>query len=88
MNKIIAVDFDGTLCENEYPNIGAPRAAKIILWTCREGTELEKAINFCHEHGITLDAVNANLPEAVDKWNNDCRKVGADEYWDDKAVKV
>ena len=34
MNKIIAVDFDGTLCENEYPNIGAPRAdiiSKIIL---------------------------------------------------------
>lgn len=45
-----AVDFDGTLCENAYPEIGAPNlplidkliscrrlGAKIILWTCREG---------------------------------------------------
>lgn len=45
-----AVDFDGTLCENAYPEIGAPNlslidklisrrrlGAKVILWTCREG---------------------------------------------------
>ena len=101
MNKIIAVDFDGTLCENEYPNIGAPRTdvisklkaealngAKIILWTCREGSELEKALDFCRQQGIYFDAVNANLPEAIDAWKNDCRKIGADEYWDDKAVRV
>lgn len=24
MSKIIAVDFDGCLCENKFPNIGAP----------------------------------------------------------------
>lgn len=29
MNKIIAVDFDGTLCENAWPNIGAPKEAVI-----------------------------------------------------------
>ena len=47
-NKIIAVDFDGTLCENKYPEVGEPRrnvidyvktrrehGDKIILWTCR-----------------------------------------------------
>lgn len=45
----IAVDFDGTLCENSFPDIGRPkpfvieyvkrqaeRGAKIILHTCRE----------------------------------------------------
>lgn len=45
----IAVDFDGTLCENSFPDIGqaktlvieyikrqAERGAKIILHTCRE----------------------------------------------------
>ena len=24
-NKIIAVDFDGTLCENNWPEIGEPK---------------------------------------------------------------
>ena len=48
--RVIAVDFDGTLCENAWPEIGAPNwpvihhaqsvqaeGAKLILWTCREG---------------------------------------------------
>lgn len=55
-----AVDFDGTLCENAYPEIGAPNlplidklisrrrlGAKIILWTCREGEMLTRAVEFC-----------------------------------------
>lgn len=25
MQKVIAIDFDGTLCENKYPEIGLPR---------------------------------------------------------------
>lgn len=49
-SKIIAVDFDGTLCENKWPEIGEPmfgtiayllkekeQGAKLILWTCRVG---------------------------------------------------
>ena len=44
----IAVDFDGTLCENKWPDIGNAnlelieqlkyakgKGAKLILWTCR-----------------------------------------------------
>lgn len=74
--KIIAVDFDGTLVENKWPEIGAPiekniakvkaeqeAGAKIILWTNRVGEPLEKALSFCKEQGIHLDAVNENLPE-------------------------
>ena len=34
------------------------------------------------------DAVNESLPEWIEAWGNDCRKVGADEYWDDKAVRM
>ncbi len=96
---IIAVDFDGTLCENNWPEIGKPnwfvinrlterRAVgdKLILWTCREGDELEEAILWCLNHGLRFDAVNGNLPEMTEKYGNDCRKVFADEYWDDKAV--
>ncbi len=46
--KTIAVDFDGTLCDHEYPFIGAPKPGAsealqlfrslgywIIIWTCR-----------------------------------------------------
>lgn len=95
---IIAVDFDGTLCENQWPDIGPPRegvvkyilqrqqnGAKLILWTNRAGKRLEEAVAWCRDHGITFDAVNGNLPEMVEKFGGDSRKVFADEYIDDKA---
>ena len=94
--KIIAVDFDGTLFENAWPDVGAPiekninklkaeqaDGAKVILWTNRVGGALDKAVNFCKEHGIHLDAVNENLPEIVQGFGTDCRKIFANEYWDD-----
>lgn len=98
MQKVIAIDFDGTLCENKYPEIGLPRwgvifkalseqenGAALILWTCRTGKELNDAVEACAKWGLTFDAVNKNLPSWVDTWNNDPRKVGATEYWDDHA---
>lgn len=95
--KVIAIDFDGTMFETEYPKILRPilpvihmarerKAAgdKLILWTCREGPELDAAIEMCRNYGIEFDAVNDNLPEAKEQWGNNPRKVAADEYWDDK----
>lgn len=100
-NKIIAVDFDGTLCENKYPEIGEPitpvieallneqkNGTKIILWTCRCDGELNAAVEWCKEHGIVFDAVNDHLPEMKEKFCNNTRKVFANEYWDDRAVNV
>ena len=97
MSYIIAVDFDGTLCENQYPEIGKPNSvliddlkmrkdngAKIILWTCRVGDRLEQAIDWCQEQGLIFDAVNQNLPEIVESFGGDCRKVFAHEYIDDR----
>lgn len=100
--KTIAVDFDGCLCVDEYPSIGAAHkgiiddliyrrrdlGCKIILWTCREGDLLHQAIGWCHAFGLDFDAVNENLPENVAQYANDCRKVYADEYWDDRALIV
>ena len=98
MSYIIAVDFDGTLCENKYPEIGEPNNAlieylkmrqkmsnnnKLILWTCRVGDRLEQAIDWCRDHGLIFDAVNQNLPEIVENFGGDCRKVFAHEYIDD-----
>ncbi len=99
--KIIAVDFDGTLCENKWPEIGEPnlemidylkerQAAgdKLILWTCRVGEILENAITWSTEQGLTFDAVNENLPEVLDWMGGDSRKIFANEYVDDRNVLV
>ena len=99
--KIYAVDFDGTLCERAWPDIGAPKwrvidlvkmlhrqGDKIILWTNRSGESLENALGWCRERGLEFDAVNANLPEEIERWNSDPRKIGADAYIDDKAVNA
>ena len=99
--KIIAVDFDGCLVKNKYPDIGEPirltvdalkaeqaTGAKVILWTCRAGALLDIAVNWCAEHGIKLDAVNENLPEIIEAFGDDTRKVFANKYWDDRAVRM
>ena len=97
---IIAVDFDGTLCSNDWPRIGAPRKAviayirrrreqgdKLILWTNRRSERLSEAVEWCRGQGVEFDAVNENLPEIVERFGGDCRKVYADMYLDDKAMK-
>jgi len=96
---IVAVDFDGTLCENAYPEIGKPKHEvietikeyqgygwKTILWTCRNYDALDQAVAWCAEHGLTFDAVNTNLQEVQDLFGGDTRKVFADVYIDDKNV--
>ncbi len=96
---IIAVDFDGTLVEDKFPEIGEVRyntwqqlvraqnkGAKIILWTSRDHERLKEAVEFCVERGLHFDAINSNLDECQVLFNNDTRKVYANEYWDDKAV--
>lgn len=95
--KIIAVDFDGTLCESAWPKIGRPymgvvdyilrqqkRGHKIILWTCRTGMLLDEAVRWCENLGIIFDAVNENLPEIYEKMSGYSRKIVADYYIDDR----
>ena len=58
----IAVDFDGTIVDHKYPEIGKEKpfaietliqlqqeGNRLILWTSREGELLEAAIKFCHD---------------------------------------
>lgn len=97
-SKIIAVDFDGTLCTDCYPDIGSPNhkligylqveqctGAKLILWTCRAGELLDAAVTWCKNEGLTFDAVNENLPEIIEAFGSDTRKIFANEYIDDLA---
>lgn len=98
--RIYAVDFDGTLCKNAWPEIGEPYSKtiehvkklrqngdKIILWTCREGNDLEKAISWCAERGLIFDAVNDNLEEIKVAFGGNSRKIVADFYMDDRALR-
>ena len=95
--KIIAVDFDGTLCENKWPEIGAANEEliwylrerqaegdKLILWTCRVDDMLRKAVEWCYDYGLIFNAVNENLPEIIDNFGSDTRKIFANEYIDDR----
>lgn len=75
---IIAVDFDGVLCENKFPAIGSPKTThinlvklllsqghEVILWTSRVEGELESAVNWCRAQGLEFTAVNNDAPSNV-----------------------
>lgn len=97
--KIVAVDFDGTLCKDAYPNIGEPLPYSlyyikklaaagniIILHTCRNGALLDAAVAWCKERGIVFDYINENIPDNINCYGGDTRKIYADIYVDTNAV--
>lgn len=101
MRKAIAIDFDGCLCKDAFPAIGQPNwdvinrakveqraGAGLILWTCREDQLLLDAVAACEGWGLTFDAVNESLPDWIEEFKTRPRKVGATEYWDDKALRM
>ena len=97
--RIIAVDFDGTLSLGTWPSIGPANKElidflkeqkkngdKLILWTCREGNALQEAVKWCVKEGLEFDAVNDNIPEMIERYGTNSRKVSCDYYIDDRAV--
>lgn len=97
-NVKIAVDFDGTIVDHEYPEIGKEKlfafqtlkelqkmGANLILWTFRSGKKLEEAVEFCRQNGVEFYAVNSNYPEEVFT-NSISRKIDVDIYIDDKNL--
>ena len=97
---VIAVDFDGTIVEHEYPKIGReiPFATetlrmlirdrhKLILWSVREGHLLKEAVDWCKERGVEFYAVNRDYPEeTVENNNHFSRKLKADYFIDDRNL--
>jgi hypothetical protein len=94
----IAVDFDGTIVEHKYPEIGKEKpfaiqtlrtlqqeGNRIILFTSREGELLDDAVAYCHKKGLDFFAVNSNQP-ADALFPRQTSKVIADVYIDDKNL--
>lgn len=77
LQPIMAIDYDGTITkENDFPNNGVINdncvevvnilhnlGVRTILWTCRNGKELESALNHCKLNNIPLDYVNENVDD-------------------------
>ena len=93
----IAIDFDGTIVDHEYPKIGRERpfavetlkmlqhdGHRLIMWTVREGDLLQEAVDWCKERGLEFYAVNKDFPEEdVDKNVHFARKLRVDMFIDD-----
>ena len=95
----IAVDFDGTIVEHIYPEIGReiPFATdtlkmlikdghRLILWSVREGALLDEAIEWCRQRGVEFYAVNKDYPEETQNHDHYSRKLKVDLFIDDRAV--
>ena len=97
---LIAVDFDGTIVEHRYPEIGkeipfaietlkklAAERHRIVLWSVREGKLLDEAVAFCRERGLEFYAVNRDYPEEEAERNRHfSRKIKADVFIDDRNL--
>lgn len=95
----IAVDFDGTIVEHRYPEIGReiPFATdtlkmlikeghRLILWSVREGKLLDEAVEWCRERGVDFYAVNKDYPEEGREDRNYSRKLKVEMFIDDRNV--
>jgi hydroxymethylpyrimidine pyrophosphatase-like HAD family hydrolase len=95
----IAVDFDGTIVEHKYPEIGKEilfsfetlralqeQGHQLILWTFRSGKELDEAVEYCRRNGVEFYAINASYPEEEFDEDYDSRKIDADIFIDDRNI--
>ena len=94
-NRIIAIDFDGTIFDGKKRKMidGAcdgirrlrDRGYILVLWTCRSGKRLQNAINILKANGVydCFECVNAT-PSFV-RYKVSC-KVCAYAYIDDRNI--
>ena len=96
----IAIDFDGTIVEHRYPEIGPERPFaidtlkmlindrhRLILWSVREGKLLDEAVEWCRERGVEFWAVNRDYPEETLQNNQHfSRKLKVDMFIDDRNI--
>jgi len=93
---IVAVDFDGTVVEHRYPEIGKElddgvrvlkrlllNGHRLILFTMRSGKTLLDAVDWFYDRGINLWGINTNPMQK--KWTTS-PKAFADIIIDDSAL--
>jgi len=91
----ICIDFDGTMVDHRYPDIGEPvpgaiewmktwhqAGAKLILFTMRSGKGLDEAVRWLVWHEIEMHGINHNPNQ--DSWSKS-PKAYAHVYVDDAA---
>lgn len=96
---VLAIDFDGTICDSKWPECGPQRVLAgyfinrlvkegygVIINTCREGIPLANAISWLNKQEINYHYVNCNFPHMIELYGADCRKISADVYIDDKCI--
>ena len=97
---IIAIDFDGTIVTDQFPEVGELVAGAkdainqlykdgytIIIWSCRTGSKKAKAIEFLVKQGVKFHYFNESCFENLKQYNFvDTRKVYADLYIDDRML--
>ena len=47
---------------------------------------LRAAVEWCKKQGLVFDAVNDNLPEVIERYGTNSRKISCDFIIDDRSV--
>lgn len=92
---ILAIDFDGTIVTDDFPNInefmpGALESlkelqsygVKLVLWTCRNDKFLTDAVEFLSKNRIVCEKYNENSSLLKFETSN---KIYGDYYLDDRS---
>lgn len=97
-HPVIAVDFDGTLVKDQFPNLGQPfiegintvndmieAGYEIVIWTARQ--ELVPVMEHLKNHGLNIDKVkiNAHADYMLNRYESQGIKIGASIYIDDRG---
>lgn len=98
-SQYIGIDFDGTMVDHKYPEIGQPLEGaidvvkelisaghKLILYTMRNNERLAQAVEYLEENDLEFYAVNDNPSQKY--WAADSRKIFCNIYIDDSALGV
>lgn len=96
---VIGIDFDGTIVDDAFPEIGKvkplaketigaliEKGHEVVIWTCRDYGVIK---DFLDGQGWGFrDAlyINENPPTLKNKYRNDPRKLGVDMFIDDKNL--
>jgi hypothetical protein len=96
---VIAIDFDGTITEQSFPEVGALKkdadvyirklwseGHAIVINTCRSGKYEGMAEDFLRANDIPFSYINSNMPHLIVDYGQDCRKISADVYIDDRCL--